>query len=55
MTDPSERRCHFEEGAAFTELNTILKRLRRREPTEAERVRIAELREQINAMRRGQS
>ena len=40
-------------GLLFTELNSILRRLRRRDPTQAERDRIAVLQEQISAIRRG--
>lgn len=47
----------YEIGGKYTEINTILARIRRRrsgEPTAAERERLAVLREEIAALKRGE-
>ena len=51
----SERKFAFHQGTAFAELNTLLKRVRFRDPTKAERARIIELRDKIRAMRKGRT
>lgn len=53
-----EKQTAFELGGLFTEMNTILARIRRRasgEPTGAERERLAELKAQIAELRRGKA
>ena len=54
----SEARAGYEAGLRQTELNTILGRIRRRrfgEPTDAERKRIAALKDEITTLRRGET
>jgi hypothetical protein len=54
---PPEHRLQVDLGARFTEMNTILGRIRRRpsgEPKPSERNRLAVLKEEIAELRRGQ-
>lgn len=53
---PPDQRLQWDLGALHSEMNTILGRIRRRrsgEPTAVERARLAKLRADITALKRG--
>jgi hypothetical protein len=54
-TLPPDQRLQYDVGQRYSEMNTILRRIRKRrsgEPTAQEKARLATLREEIHALRR---
>jgi hypothetical protein len=54
-TLPPAQRLQYDLGQRFSEMNTILRRIRKRrsgEPTAQEKARLATLREEIHALKR---